>query len=78
MMSSGPDVGPAVGDVLGMDERDALDRLVEREEDGTGQSIEVAAGDETHKAPGSRLQVPWKGSRFRSRPACPPLVYLPL
>ena len=34
-----PDVGPAVADVLGMDQRDVVDLLLEAEEDGTRQPV---------------------------------------
>ena len=56
-----PDVGPAVGDVLWMDERDVLDRLFETQKDGTGQAVQVTACDESHdgeeySGPGAALR----------------------
>jgi hypothetical protein len=43
-----PDVRPAVRDVLGMDERDAVDVLVEGQQHGAGQPVEVSACHESH------------------------------
>ena len=39
-----------VGDVLRMHEQDRVDRLLHRDDDGARESIEIAAGDETHGA----------------------------
>ena len=43
------DGDPLIGDVLGMDEHDVVDRFLESNDDGARQAIQIPARDQTHR-----------------------------
>ena len=45
------DLHALVGDVLRMHEEDLVDRLLQRDDDGARQSVEVGARDQSHGTP---------------------------